>query len=197
MLQRLRPRLTYANIIATFALFLALGGTGWAAAKLARNSVGPTQIRTNAVGPAEIRTGAIRAPELRNGSIGLDELTATAREGLRGPAGAQGPEGPRGAQGPQGPGAPTLWVAINHGGQRVAGHPARYNHYDVGATEIEFNRSVEGCPAQATIARVPGDGDPAPGLISVLPGRGGIITVLTYNAGGAPSGRSFYLNVYC
>jgi hypothetical protein len=167
-------RLTYANITATVALFLALGGTGWAAARLARNSVGPAQIRTNAVGAAEIRTGAVRTNELRNGSIALDDLSTTARDALRGPAGARGPtgpEGPRGPQGPQGPSAPTAWAAINHAGQRVAGNAIRADHFAVGAYAIDFNRNVEACPAHATVTRVPGDTEPAPGLISLRPER--------------------------
>jgi hypothetical protein len=187
MAQRLRAHLTYANVIATIALFLALGGTGWAAARLARNSVGPAQIRTNAVGAAEIRTGAVRANEIRNGAIGLDDISTTARQALRGPTGPQGPAGP---------GAPAYWTAINHAGDRVAGNATRASHSAVGLYEIDFNRNVQACPAQATIARVPGDTDPAPGFISLRPENGGI-TVLTHNASGAPSARSFYLTVSC
>src|SRR3954447_8208291 len=45
----MRPRLTYANIMATIAVFIALGGSSYAALKLPRNSVGSTQIRSGAV----------------------------------------------------------------------------------------------------------------------------------------------------
>src|SRR3954453_11317650 len=45
----MRPRLSYANVIATLALFIALGGSSYAALKLPRNSVGSTQIRSGAV----------------------------------------------------------------------------------------------------------------------------------------------------
>jgi hypothetical protein len=34
MLSRIRPRLTYANVIATLALFVALGGSGYAAVQI-------------------------------------------------------------------------------------------------------------------------------------------------------------------
>ena len=44
MLARVRDRLTYTNIVASLALFVALGGTGYAALRLPRNSVGPAQL---------------------------------------------------------------------------------------------------------------------------------------------------------
>jgi hypothetical protein len=44
MLARVRGQLTYANVIATLALFVALGGTGYTALRLPRNSVGPAQM---------------------------------------------------------------------------------------------------------------------------------------------------------
>jgi hypothetical protein len=45
----MRARLSYANVVATIALFVALGGSSYAALKLPRNSVGPAQIRSGAV----------------------------------------------------------------------------------------------------------------------------------------------------
>ena len=47
-LVRLRGRLTFANVTAATALFVALGGTSYAAISLPRNSVGAEQIRTGA-----------------------------------------------------------------------------------------------------------------------------------------------------
>ena len=54
-----RPKLTYANVTATMALFIALGGTGYAAVQLPRNSVGSSQIRSGAVSKSELHRGAI------------------------------------------------------------------------------------------------------------------------------------------
>ena len=45
MRKRLRARLTYANVIATLALFLALGGGAAYAASLGKNSVGTKQLK--------------------------------------------------------------------------------------------------------------------------------------------------------
>ena len=51
-----RPKLSYSNVAASVALFVALGGTSYAALSLPGNSVGSRQIRTNAVGSSELQT---------------------------------------------------------------------------------------------------------------------------------------------
>ena len=83
-MRRIRDRLTYANVISSLALFIALGGTSYALT-LPRNSVGPTQIRSKAVGPTEIRTGAVRSRDVR-GSVpwAFRDLSLRARDSLRG-----------------------------------------------------------------------------------------------------------------
>lgn len=45
---RIRSRLSYANVMATIAVFIALGGGAYAVG-LKRNSVGPKQLKPNAV----------------------------------------------------------------------------------------------------------------------------------------------------
>jgi hypothetical protein len=62
-MKRFRPRLTYANVIASLALFIALGGAA-VAAGLPRNSVGPKQIKKGAVTARAIRKGAVTAGKL-------------------------------------------------------------------------------------------------------------------------------------
>jgi hypothetical protein len=50
MLKLLADRLTYANVVATLALFSGIGGASYAAITLPANSVGPAQLRPGAVG---------------------------------------------------------------------------------------------------------------------------------------------------
>jgi hypothetical protein len=69
LLARHRP--SPAMVVACIALFVALGGTGWA---LARNSVGHRQIKTNAVRAPEVRANAIRNSELRDNAVGPGEV---------------------------------------------------------------------------------------------------------------------------
>lgn len=62
---KLRSRLTYANVIASLALFLALGGaSALAATQLARNSVGTKQLKNGAVAAAKIKQGAITTSKI-------------------------------------------------------------------------------------------------------------------------------------
>jgi hypothetical protein len=82
---RLRPHLTYANVIATIALLVALGGaSAYAASKLGKNvvksrNIAPGAVKTadiakNAVKRAKIATGAIDDSRLANGSVGTNKL---------------------------------------------------------------------------------------------------------------------------
>jgi hypothetical protein len=92
----------YANVTATLALFVALGGTATAAVTLPRDSVTAREIAKNAVGPQEIRPEAVRSSELEDETIQLDDLADRTRlelEGAQGPAGPQGPSGPAGPSG--------------------------------------------------------------------------------------------------
>ncbi len=75
--------LTFANVIACVALFVALGGVGYAALKLPKESVGTEQLKQAAVTPAKLSDKA------------KQKMT-----------GARGPQGATGAQGPAGPGGP-------------------------------------------------------------------------------------------
>ncbi|HWH20288.1 MAG TPA: hypothetical protein VN671_07130 [Solirubrobacterales bacterium] len=62
-MKRFRPRLTYANVIASLALFVALGGSA-VAAGLAKNSVGPKQLKKGAVTAKAIRKQAVTAGKI-------------------------------------------------------------------------------------------------------------------------------------
>jgi hypothetical protein len=82
MRPRFRPRLTYANVTATLALFIVLGGSAFAATQVGRNSVGNVQLKNNAVTGAKVRdhslTGAdINATTLST-SVALGFKTASA-----------------------------------------------------------------------------------------------------------------------
>ncbi len=68
MLTAVRQRLTYSNVIATMALFLALGGVA-VAAGLPRNSVGANQLKRNAVTAAKIRKQAVTSAKLAPKSV--------------------------------------------------------------------------------------------------------------------------------
>ena len=66
----MRPRLTYANVMTTIAIFLALGGaTAFAAKQLAKKSVGTKQLKANAVTTAKIKKEAVTAAKIRAAAV--------------------------------------------------------------------------------------------------------------------------------
>jgi len=69
MIDSIRKRITYANVVATLALFLALGGAAVAATHLPRNSVGPNQLKRGAVTAAKIRKQAVTSGKLAPKSV--------------------------------------------------------------------------------------------------------------------------------
>jgi hypothetical protein len=56
-------------VVATLALFVALGGGAYAAIHLPRNSVGPGQLRKNSVNGAKVRDGSLTGEDLKPGTI--------------------------------------------------------------------------------------------------------------------------------
>lgn len=69
-MKRLRPRRpSPALVIALLALFIALGGTGYAALHLPRNSVGGSQIKKNAITTSKIKNNAVTGAKVKNHSL--------------------------------------------------------------------------------------------------------------------------------
>ena len=102
MMHQFRDRLTYSNVMATVAVFVALGGTSYAAITLPRNSVGSNQLKRNAV----------TSTDVKDRSLGARDLSLAARTFLKG---QRGPQGERGVQGPPGGSdGSTTTVVVTH-----------------------------------------------------------------------------------
>src|SRR3954454_17753420 len=91
---RFRHHVTYANVIATLALFVALGGGAYAAITLPRNSVTSVQVKN----------GSLLAEDFKKGQL---------KAGKSGPVGQQGAQGARGLGGPAGPPGLTGAAGLN------------------------------------------------------------------------------------
>jgi hypothetical protein len=72
-MKRFLPRLTYANVIASLALFIALGGAA-VAAGLPKNSVGPKQLKRGAVTAHALRHNAVRAGKIAPRAVTAGKL---------------------------------------------------------------------------------------------------------------------------
>jgi hypothetical protein len=138
-MKRLRPWFSYANVVASLALFLALTGTAFAASQmLPKNSVGAKQLKMNAVTPAK--------------------LSASARSALQGPSGPSGPAGPAGPAGPTGATGPAgvsgtgpAFGVFQQGVVELGASPMTVvtlpglpaGSYAITATALEFSGSAE------------------------------------------------------
>jgi hypothetical protein len=88
-----RARLTYANVVATLALFIAIGGTSYAAITITGKNV-----KDSSLTGVDIKDSTLTGADVKNGSLVAADFAAGAL-----PAGAQGPAGAAGAQGATGP----------------------------------------------------------------------------------------------
>ena len=116
-MSRLRKHLTYANVMATIAVFVALGGGTYAAVTLPRNSVGTPQLKGAAVTATKVKNDAVTSRKIRDGSLLVKDFKAgqvpAGKTGARGEIGPTGPPGEPGAVGPAGPaGAPGPTAAF-------------------------------------------------------------------------------------
>lgn len=84
--------LSYANVMATVALFIALGGGAYAAITLPKDSVTTIQVKD----------GSLLAKDFKRGQLKAGPPGATGPQGPRGLGGPAGPFGPQGDPGPRG-----------------------------------------------------------------------------------------------
>lgn len=185
--------LTYSNVIATLALFVALGGTSFAAVSLARNSVGSKQIRTGAVGASELKSAAVSSRDVRNGSLRIRDLADTTQGALRGPVGPVGPVGP------PGPASAPYFASVGERGGRLAGNAATAS-YDSGtnAYRVTFGRPLDGCAATVTVATAAAQAaQDNGGSYATVANHGNEVVVRTYAANGSPEPRPFNVLLAC
>jgi hypothetical protein len=67
---KIGQRLTYANVMSTVAVFVALGGGAYAIAQLPANSVGAKQLKKSAVTSKKIKDGAIVGADINKAKLG-------------------------------------------------------------------------------------------------------------------------------
>lgn len=149
----IREHLTYANVIATLALFIALGGAGYAATQLPRNSVGSGQLKAGAVTAAKIKDGAVDGARIRDHSVSAVDLApgtfgvGPSGPGLVGPQGAPGAPGTRGAQGEPGAGlepATFIDAGLADGEPGCGAHQGFVNYEPATTEHVGYSRSPDG-----------------------------------------------------
>jgi hypothetical protein len=225
LLARVRRRLSFANVTSALALFVALGGTSYAAINLPADSVGPAQIRYHAVGNSELAPNSVRAWQIATNAVGRSEIRADAVRAWEIAPDAVGPsEIRKNAVGTdeladgsidQADLSTATKAAFTLGRSAVtkAGAAAGGNAKAVGpgttpgTYTVTFDRDVSGCQYSATLAAVKSSATatdaPDPGAITTAPGATNTqVEVKTYAEDAtthalAAANQPFHLLVAC
>jgi hypothetical protein len=149
MLRRIRARLTYANVIATLALFIALGGSSYAALKLPKNSVKAKQIAAGAVTSSEVKNGSLKSGDFNSASLAK-------LKGPKGDPGATNVVMRQGATVSVGAGAFNSATAACQSGERATGGGV-YNESNVSiiAVSSSYPTPNPGSPPPTGDGKVP------------------------------------------
>lgn len=142
--------LSYSNVTATLALFIALGiGSAYAVDKIgskqiAKDAVKSKHIKNKGVRSSELAPGAVKSANVADGSLLAEDFRA-----------GQLPQGEPGAQGPPGEPATRLFASVRGiDGDLVYGSGAiSSTRISTGRYIVTFNRSLDGCVAVATAGR--------------------------------------------
>jgi hypothetical protein len=128
------------NAVGYVALFIALGGTSYAAT-LPRNSVGNKQIKNNAVTSSKIRNASIKRADIAASAL------------VRGPRGLQGPPGPTGTSAAGASVAGTLPSGATLRGRFDASNGAPTNQAnDLVTDSISFGAQLAAPPTRVMVA---------------------------------------------
>ena len=192
------------TMIAVLALFVALGGTGYAASESSRTSADPHDATAAARKKRKPRPVTTTTVNKLIGKFFVKNQTK-----LVGPAGAAGAAGATGAAGPRGPAGPSGENATRHFVQVSATNPPTASRASgvasiagpdqtgtTGYFEVTFDRDVSACVAVGS--RTSKDGN-LPGIGNVSANHQGpnVIGVQTASNAGVPLATDFSLAVFC
>ncbi len=192
MLRQLRSRMTYANVVSTIALALAIGGgTAYAAgkigthniryhavtgAKVDTNAVTASKVKNSALSGSDIRDNSLRGADIRNGSLQAVDFAA-----------GQLPKGDKGD-----PATSIFGVVTAAGTLANAKNVTTMSSTDTGAYTATVNQDVSKCAAVATLT------GGAAGTVTATPTVGNVaqITFQT-RSGQTDERRAFQFAVSC
>jgi hypothetical protein len=205
MFAKLRShRPSHAVVVAYLALFVALGGSSYAALSISGKNVKDSSltgrdIRNRSLTGKDVKRSSLTTREIRNRTL----LASDFAPGQL-PAGATGPKGATGAKGDP---ATRLFASVTSAGHLVFGSGATgASRIEGGHFRVTFDRDLTRCALQATVAMgqplvPPGDmsgttftqGDSA----NAETGDNGTVDVFTAHAGAPPEDDAFMLTVFC
>jgi hypothetical protein len=194
MLRKLRSRITYANVVSTLALGLAIGGgTAYAATK-----IGTSNIRYHAVTGSKLASNAVTASKVKNSALSGSDLrdnsvtSADIRAGTLLATDFAANQLPKGDKGD--PATSIFGVVASGGGLTsfknvgaISGNGTPGSGYTV-----TINQDVSKCAPVATL------GTGGAGSVTAEPTAGNAqqITFHTYDSG-VETPRGFQFAIYC
>lgn len=185
-------RPTPAFVVATAALFVALGGTSYAVAQ-----IGSLDIKDNSILSRDVRDGTIRSVDIKNGSVYSSDVAdgsllrkdfapGTLLKGDQGPKGAKGDQGIPGTNGTNGTngaagaqGVATRWALIDETGAIVDSsggftvldaYVTNANVYINAGEDLSNNGVVVSIATQNLVNRDGLDGDAEPNFAGEISG---------------------------
>jgi hypothetical protein len=188
-MRRLKGKLTYANIVATLALFIAVGGaSAFAATQLGKNSVGTKQIKKGAVTGAKIKKGTITETNINLAKLGTvpsatSATTATTADGLSAPESKHmvGQSGQPGFEG----------GSTNYSPPGITYPPASFYRDHDGIVHLEGVVKVGKEASLDPIFTLPAGFRPGTGTLQIFPSAGAGAGVLVTGTNTSIEGHSY------
>jgi hypothetical protein len=172
LLSALRARMTYANVMATIAVFIALGGSSYAAIKVTGKNVKDSSLTGRDVKNSSLTTSDVRNRSLLAQDFKAGQLPA----GPQGIPGTNGEKGDKGNQGERGP-SDGWAVPLVGGAAEVSLPPGQYVAQAVGRwqNQSSVDPALHECLPSVTF---PGDPEPilGPGTTTVPPDSWGSVS---------------------
>lgn len=173
----------YANVTATLALVVALGGTSFAAVTITGRN-----IKNGSVKNADLGTSSVTSTKVKDRSLLAKDFKAGQL-----PTGAKGDKGDTGLAGAP---ATKLFAAVLQDGtlSRTSGAVSS-SRVSMGIYDVVFSRDITSC---VYLANVGSDGGSLiPAAISTTPETPNTVRVRAISDTGAAYDRDFYLGVFC
>ena len=178
-MRRIRQHLTYANVMATIAVFIAISG-GTAVALNGTNTVFTDDIANDTQPAARGNpAGGLAAADLRPNSVGSSEVAAFSLSNQD---------------------VGVLFAEVNSNGTLAnsSGGGVTTVSHGSGNYDVDFARNIAACTAVATLGFSTGSLLP-PGEVSLTdtPGNAESVSVVTWNSDGTSANKPFRLVVVC
>jgi hypothetical protein len=189
-----RSRPSPALVVASLALAVALGGTGYAAISLPTNSVGTAQLKNGAVIAAKVKRGTLRATNFAPGQLPRGPKGDRGADGLPGAAGAAGAKGDKGDKGDP---ATKLFAVIDASGNAtVKSSGVSSSKTGPNTYAITFPQSVSNCAPIASISFNGGSNGGEATAAVPAPGAN-VVNVATFDETGMEDDKGFAIAVFC